>query len=263
MKLLNKVAVVTGGASGIGRAIALAFAREGADIVIADVVLQDAEKVAGEVRSLGRKALPVKTDVSDRIDVNRMVEETLKVFKKIDILVNNAGIIKPAPLENLSEEDWDRVIDVNLKGQFLCGQAVGRKMIDQKEGTIVNTASLSGATPELWSGSYSPSKAGVISLTQQMAIEWAKYNIRVNAISPGAVLTPLTMSFYPTKEEYERRQKAIPLGRFAEPEDIAKTVVFLASDESAYITGEIVNVDGGQQASLYYLIGKRGAQKEQ
>jgi NAD(P)-dependent dehydrogenase (short-subunit alcohol dehydrogenase family) len=206
--------------------------------------------------------MAVKADVSSRIDVNRMVEEALRAFKKIDILVNNAGIIKPAPLEDLTEEDWDRVIDVNLKGQFLCSQAVGRKMIERREGTIVNIASLSGETPELWSGAYSPSKAGVISLTQQMAIEWAKYNIRVNAISPGAVLTPLTKSFYPTKEEYEKRQKTIPLGRFAKPEDIAKAAVFLASDESAYITGEIINVDGGQQASIYYLIGKRGTQKE-
>ena len=258
MRLINKVALVTGAGSGIGRAIALAFAREGADIMIADVNLGEADRVGEQIKALGHRALAVKADVSSRIDVNRLVDETLKAFGRIDILVNNAGILKAAPIESLSEQDWDRVIDVNLKGVFLCSQTVGREMIKRKEGRIVNIASISGETPEVWSGAYSPSKAGVISLTQQMAIEWAQYNVRVNAISPGAVLTTMTQLSYPTSEAYERRRKTIPLNRFAEPDDIAKAAVFLSSDESSYITGEILHVDGGQQASVFFLIGKRG-----
>jgi len=253
MKLKGKVAVVTGGGQGIGEAICLGFSREGADVLVADIKAETVEKVSKKIQSIGGKSLSFRLDVSDGKQVNEMTQTALNHFGKIDILVNVAGIAKKCPFEELSEEDWDRVMAVNLKGTFLCSQAAGKEMIKQGGGCIINTASVAGHTPEVYMGAYSPSKAGVILLTQAMAVEWAKYGIRVNAISPGAITTPLTDYVYNTDTLKKTRAKGVPMNRFGNPEEIASTAAFLASDESGYITGQAIVVDGGALNSMYYL----------
>lgn len=256
MKLKDKIAIVTGGSQGIGRGIALGFAEAGADVVVnCDRNIDGAETVANEIRTLGRRAEAIQGDVSRSNDVDRMIQQTLRTFGRIDILVNNAGIYVAGPIENLREEDWDRVIEVNLKGVFLCCQAVGRHMIERKSGgSIINVASISGHMPELNSGAYTPSKAGVIGLTRLLAVEWAKYGIRVNALSPGPVMTPLQREAYPSEKLLEARTRAIPMNRHGTPEEMARVAIFLASGDSSYITGEDINVDGGSQLSMFYLV---------
>ncbi|TES86848.1 3-oxoacyl-ACP reductase FabG [Candidatus Aerophobetes bacterium] len=256
MKLKDKIAIVTGASQGIGRGIALGFAEAGADVVVnCDRNIDGAETVANEIRTLGRRAEAIQGDVSRSNDVDRMVQETLRTFSRIDILVNNAGIYVAGPIENLREEDWDRVMEVNLKGVFLCCQAVGRHMIERKSGgSIINVASISGHMPELNSGAYTPSKAGVIGLTRLLAVEWAKYGIRVNALSPGPVMTPLQREAYPSEKLLEARTRAIPMNRHGTPEEMARVAIFLASGDSSYITGEDINVDGGSQLSMFYLV---------
>ncbi|NIO10105.1 MAG: SDR family NAD(P)-dependent oxidoreductase, partial [Deltaproteobacteria bacterium] len=212
MKLEDRIAIVTGGSQGIGRGIALGLAEAGAHIVVnCDRNVDRAETVASEIQALGRRATIAQGDVSKRDDVNHVVEQTLRTFGRIDILVNNAGILVAGPIENLGEGDWDRVMDVNLKGVFLCCQAVGRHMIERKAaGSIINVASISGHMPEVNSGAYTPSKAGVIGLTRLLAVEWAKYGIRVNALSPGPVMTPLQRETYSSERLLEARNRAIP-----------------------------------------------------
>jgi len=257
MKLADKVAIVTGSGQGIGRAIALAFAREGANVVIFDKIPQTANEAANEIISLGRQALVIVGDVSNGRDVNKLVEAALETFGRINVLVNAAGIAVRSPIIELSEENWDKVIDVNLKGTFLCCQAVGKVMIKQKGGSIINIASIAGHTPQILLGAYSPSKAGVISLTELLAIEWAEYGVRVNAISPGPIKTPLTDAIYADPKLREARCKAIPMKRFGEPEEVANVAVFLASEDSSYITGHTIVVDGGSLWSMFLLSGAR------
>jgi len=254
MKLKGKIAVVTGAGQGIGRATAIELAKEGANLVVADVNFDMAKETAGRIISLSRQALAIKVNVSDSKEVRKMVEETMSRFKRVDILVNNAGVLIPSRIEDLSEEDWDRVVDVNLKGTFLCSQAFGQYMIKQKSGVIINIASISGETPEPLAGAYSPSKAGIIALTQLLAMEWARYNIRVNAVCPGVTRTALEEKIYLTEKAMRKRSKLVPLKRMALPEEIARLVVFLASDDSSYITGETINIDGGQLRSLFNFI---------
>jgi len=255
MKLKGKVAIVTGAGRGIGRAISLEYAREGADVVVSDIDLQAATDAAKEVRSLGREELAVKVDVSDSTEVREMAENVLNRFGKIDILVNNAGFFKrTSPIVDLSEEEWDKAMDVNLKGTFLCTKYVGKQMTKQREGLIINIASISGLMPFVHWGPYSPSKAGVISLTQLAALELAEYNIRVNAICPGPIRTPLTDIVYADKKLREARIKSIPLNRFGEAEEVAKVAVFLACEDSSYMTGHAIVVDGGSSKSTFHLI---------
>lgn len=256
MRLKEKVAIVTGASEGIGRGIALGLAQAGTDVMVNYNQSRDkAEAVAGEIRKLGRKSEIIQADVSRSNDVHRMIQETLDAFGKIDVLVNNAGILIPGLMEELSEEDWDRVIDVNLKGIFLCCQAVGRQWIKNKSGgSIINVASISGEMPEIYDGAYTPSKAGVIGLTRLLAVEWAKYGIRVNTISPGPVMTPLQRKVYPTEKLLEARNKAVPMNRHGDPAEMAAVVVFLASNDSSYITGANIVVDGGSLVSMFHLI---------
>jgi NAD(P)-dependent dehydrogenase (short-subunit alcohol dehydrogenase family) len=251
--LKDKAAIVTGGAQGIGRAVCLAFAGEGADVVVADIVSQEAEEVSGQIKALGRESLYFELDVSNSQQIKQMVDATMRKFGRIDVLANVAGIIKKSSIEDLPEEDWDGVMGVNLKGTFLCSQAVGREMIKQDGGCIVNMASIAGHTSQINADAYSPSKAGVISLTKLMAVEWAKYNIRVNAVSPGPVKTPLTDYLYNTEELYARRAKAVPMNRFASTEEVADTVVFLVCDQSKYITGHSLAVDGGALNGYFHV----------
>ncbi len=253
MKLEGKVAIITGSGQGIGQAISMVFAREGADIVLDDVKVSTMTKTAEEIRALGRKVLPIKADISIASDVRRMVNKSVEKFGKIDILVNNAGIMRNAPIEQLSEDDWDAVMNVNLKGVFLCSKYVGQQMIKQKGGVIINIASIAGLNPQIHAGAYSISKAGVISLTELLAMEWATHNIRVNAICPGPTKTTLFDSYW-FGESREARKKAIPMGRFGEPEEIAKVALFLASDDSSYLTGHTLVADGGSSKCLYNLV---------
>ena len=256
MKLEGKVAIVTGSSQGIGSGIALKFAEEGADVVVNYCNNDEtAQTVADKIRSSGRKALTIKADVTKSADVNDMVQKALDTFGKTDILVNNAGIFIGGEIADLKEEIWDRVMAVNLKGVFLCCQAVGKYMITNKvRGSIINIASISGRLPELNGNAYSPSKAGVISLSALLAVEWAGYGIRVNALSPGPVMTPLQKKIYSTPELLNARNRGIPMNRHGSPVEIGKAAVFLASDDASCITGENLSVDGGSLASMYHLI---------
>lgn len=243
MKLAGRVALVTGAAQGIGKAVALLLARNGADIVISDINLEKAEEAANEIKSIGRKALAVKGDVANWNDVERMVEVILEKFAKIDILVNNAGITRDKLILRMTEEDWDAVLDVNLKGTFHCTKAVVRHMAKQRSGKIVNIASVVGEMGNAGQANYSASKAGVIGLTKTIAREFAQRGININAIAPGYIETPMT-EVLPEKAK-EELKKLIPMERLGKPEDVAEAVLFLVSEESNYITGQVLNVNGG------------------
>jgi len=251
MSSLEKtVAIVTGGSTGIGRSIALEFAKEGASVVICGRRKTNLEKVAEEINALGKRSLAVATDVSVKSQVQGMVKQTVDSFGSIDILVNNAGIIHAAPLVEVTETEWDEVIDINLKGVFLCMQAVAPYMMKQKHGKIINISSICGRGGALNDGApYCASKAGVILLTQVAAWELGQYNINVNNIAPGLVLTPMAGQGK-TKEEFaqfhEERKKVTVLHRVGHPEAIARTTVFLASEDSSFISGQTVPVDGGR-----------------
>jgi 3-oxoacyl-[acyl-carrier protein] reductase len=251
MKLQNISSIVTGGGRGIGRAISLKIASEGADVaIVAEKDMRSAEETAEQIRQLGRKAIAIRADVSNPEMVSGMVSKVLESFGRIDLLINNAAISLRAPLEQLSVENWDRVMAVNLKGIFLCGVAVAREMIKQNKGCIINMAAASGHRSYGGGGAVGPSKAGVISLTKQMAVEWAKYNIRVNGVSPGPIMTAETEERI-KDENTKRRIGMIPLRRVGRPEEIAAAVLFLASEDSSYMTGQILIVDGGGVETWY------------
>ena len=243
MKLAGKVALVTGGAQGIGKAVALLLARNGADIVVSDINLEKASETAKEVQTLGRKALATKVDVATLGDVEKMVEVILAQFGKVDILVNNAGIARDKLILRMTEEDWDAVLNINLKGTFNCTKAVVRHMSKQKSGKIVNIASVVGEMGNAGQGNYAASKAGVIGFTKTIAREFAQRGINVNAIAPGYIETPMTDAL-PDKVK-EELKRLIPLDRLGKPEDVAEAVLFLVSEASSYITGHVLNVNGG------------------
>jgi 3-oxoacyl-[acyl-carrier protein] reductase len=260
VKLDSKTAIITGAGSGIGKAIALKFSDNGANIVVADVDLKAAQKTVYDIKNAGRNALAVETDVSNKDQVVELKERCLKQFGTIDILVNNAGVMSPpTPMEDLPEEYWDRLVKINMKGTFLCSQIVGKEMIKVKRGCIVNIASMCGHGPYPKCGAYGATKAAILLLTQQLALEWAAYNIRVNSISPGTIVTPLNEKVYADRKIYEQRSAIIPLHRPGYPQDIANTALFLASDDSSYITGTDILVDGGlMKISQQMLPGRAG-----
>jgi len=245
MRLEGKVALVTGAQQGIGRAIAVALARDGADVGVN--FLDDAaaaEKVAGEIRGLGRRAVTVQGDVSQTASVQGMVKTVVDALGPPDILVNNAGVFPRASFLELPEREWDHVLGINLKGSFLCAQAVARALVAAgRPGAIVNISS-SAVRGDPRGVHYSSSKAGVVGLTRAMALALAPHRIRVNAIAPG--LTDTAQPRYGnTEEQIAERAREIPLGRIAQPEEIAKVAVFLASAESGWVTGELIHVNGG------------------
>jgi NAD(P)-dependent dehydrogenase (short-subunit alcohol dehydrogenase family) len=246
MKLAGKVALITGGGSGMGRAMALLFAEEGADIAVSDLNLKAVEETAEAVKKTGRKALPLQADVSEAKDVEAMVKKAIQELGGIQVLVNDAGIGMGGPPEDLAIEIWDKVVKTNLRSQFLCCQKVGRWMIDHGGGAILNVSSIGGVEGSPEHSAYGPSKAGVISLTRVLAVAWARHHIRVNSIAPGATLTPMLQShFKEVDRPPEYMLKKIPLGRFAKPEEIAKAALFLVSDDASFITGVTLPVDGG------------------
>lgn len=248
--LAGRAAIVTGGRRGIGRAIALALAEAGADVALGDRVVDDGEleAVAAEVKKLGRRSLAVQADITRKADVDNLVQKTLAELGAVDILVNNAAMNIRAPLLELNEEGWDRVIDTDLKGYYLCSQAAGRVMVGQKRGNIINIASTAAmyTAPEM--GAYCIAKAGVVMLTRILAVELAQYNIRVNAVAPSMVKTKFSQPLWSDTATLKEIEVGIPLGRLAEPKDIVGSVLFLASEASAYITGHTIVVDGGSGA---------------
>ncbi len=241
--LTNRVAIVTGGAQGIGKSIVLSFARAGAKIVIADVNTERIDETVQEVKSLGFPAVGFRCNVTDSNDVGQLVEKTISEFSAIDILVNNAGITRDGLMMRMSEEDWDCVLSINLKGPFLVTKAVSQVMIRQRYGRIVNISSVTGLMGNAGQANYSASKGGLVSLTKTIARELASRGITCNAIAPGFIATAMTDKLQDkVKESY---MKAIPLSRFGTAEDVANAVLFFASEESGYITGQVLGVDGG------------------
>ena len=245
LSLEGQVAIVTGGGTGIGRGIALEFAKAGADVVVASRRLSVLEKVGEEVTTLGRRSLAVQTDISRKTDVDNLVRRVMDEFGVIDILINNAAVLTTTPLLKLSEDDWDKTMDVNLKGYYLCCRAVGKGMVERKKGNIINIASQAAFRG---GSSYNISKAGVVNLTRGLARELASYNVRVNAIAPGWVRTEMSKAMQSDPVAYKEALAEIPLGRIAEPSDIATVALFLASDASRHITGDTIVVDGGRWA---------------
>jgi len=239
----DKVALVTGASRGIGRSISLALAAQGAKIVAADIDQQATEAFVAELKAAGTEAVAAVVNVTQKGDVERLVEVAKETFNRIDILVNNAGITRDALLLRMKDEDWDAVLDVNLKGAFLCSRAVAKLMSKQRSGRIINIASVVGQMGNAGQANYCASKAGLIGLTRSNARELAKRNITVNAVAPGFIATDMTAAL---AEDVQRELTAqIPLDRLGSAEDIAHSVLFLASDQAGYITGQVIGVNGG------------------
>lgn len=244
MKLKHRVAIVTGGARGIGNAIALTFLREGAKVVIIDSDKERLEMLKKEIGEENKGVRVIPCDITRSVEVKAMVDQVRNTFGRIDILVNNAGIIRRGTIETVTEEDWDRVIQVNLKGTFNCCKAVVATMKSQKYGKIVNISSIAGKMGDITSApGYGPSKAGIDALTKTLARQLAPYGINVNAVAPHAIETEMSAQW--SEERRKEIIASIPLGRLGKPDDVANAVLFLASDEASFITGEILDVNGG------------------
>jgi 3-oxoacyl-[acyl-carrier protein] reductase len=243
MSLNGKIALVTGAAQGIGRDIALALATDGADVAICDVNLEAAQKTAGDIEAKGRKSLALKANVAASAEVTAMIDQVVEKFGRIDILVNNAGITRDGLILRMKDEDWDLVLDINLKGSFLCTKAALKYMSKQRGGTIINIASIVGAMGNAGQANYVASKAGLIGLTKTIAREYANRGITANAVAPGFIDTAMTQSL--SENVRAELAKQIPMGKLGTPEDVANAVRFLASPWASYITGQVVHVNGG------------------
>lgn len=247
MSLTGKVAIVTGAAQGIGRAIAEKLAEAGADVVVADLDPSRASDTVASVEKIGRKAMNLKVNVADANDTKAMADQVIKEWGKVDILVNNAGITRDGLLLRMKEEDWNMVLQVNLNGTFNCTKAVLQPMTKQRYGRIVNIASIVGAMGNVGQANYAASKAAVIGFSKTVAREYASRNVTVNAVAPGFIDTAMTQGL--SAEVKDTLQKQIPLGRLGTPADIANAVCFLVSEEAAYITGHVLHVNGGMLMS--------------
>lgn len=241
--LSGKTAIVTGASRGLGKAMALAMAQAGANIVITDVL--DTAAAVKEMESSGAKAMGIKVDVTQSGDIAEMIKKTLTKFGSIDILINNAGIYYPTPVKDLKENDWDKIIDINLKGTLNCTQAVGKEMCKKKSGVIINIASIAGIMAFAESAAYNASKAAIIMLTKTLASEWASCGIRVNAICPGIFATDMTKDIISDKGFQQSIKAGVPMGRYATPDELMGAAVYLASNASSYVTGHALVVDGG------------------
>jgi len=246
--LEGKIAVVTGASRGLGKAMAIGLAKAGADVVVTDIL--DTSETVSEIKKLNRESVGLVVDVSNKSDIEAMVKKIRDKFGNIDILVNNAGILRTGDAEVIDKDDWDKVLQVNLTGQFLCAQAVGREMIKQKTGSIINIASIAGLGGYASSVPYSASKAGVILMTKTLAVEWGKHNVRVNTICPGVFATDMTDSYLKDKQFKDMIKNKVPLGRPAKPDELVGTVVYLASKASDYMTGHALVIDGGWTAGI-------------
>jgi NAD(P)-dependent dehydrogenase (short-subunit alcohol dehydrogenase family) len=247
VKLRDRIALVTGAASGIGAATARRFAREGATVAINDAKPEGLDAVAGEIRAAGAKALVLPGDVTKKADCERIVQDVTRTFGRLDILINNAGINRDAMAAKMTEEQWDAVLSVNLKGTFLFAQAALPGMRERAWGRVVNTSSI-GSLGNIGQANYAASKAGVIGLTKTLALEYAKYGVTVNAIAPGPVMTAMLAGV--PEGIRERIIAQVPVGRIASPDEIAGVHVFLASDDAAFITGQVIFADGGMSVGI-------------
>lgn len=243
MRLKDRNTFITGAAQGIGRSMAIGMAKEGANVAVADINVERAEAAAQEIRVLGVKSLAIRLDVSMKNEVVSAFETFTKEFGRLDILVNNAGITKDALILRMKDEDWDVTLDVNLKGAFLCSKEAIKLMAKQQYGRIINMSSVVAFTGNPGQANYSASKAGIIGLTKTIAKEYASRGIRANAVAPGFIQTAMTDTI-PEKIK-EEMKKLIPLGCFGTPEDVANTIIFLASKEADYITGQVFHINGG------------------
>lgn len=250
MRLIGQTALITGAAIGIGKEVSLTLARDGADVAVTDLRSNEINEVAKEIQGLGRRALAIPADVSKYGDVQRMVGEVVDAFGKIDILVNCAAISDDsAPIQDLSLEKWEKMIDVTLNGTFFCSQIVGREMIKRRKGKIISIASTAGLAATPFEGHYTVAKHGVVGLTKALAVEWGRYGITANCICPGLTETPTTKkSIEQDPDWFGRRIARIPLGRIAQPSDQARVVAFLASADSDYLNGHALVLDGGTNA---------------
>jgi len=250
--LKNKVALITGARQGMGKSHAIALAKQGAKVVVTDINQADCQKVVDEIKKFNGEAIAFKLDVSNKSEVDSVVAEIVKKFGQLDILVNNAGIAQFKPFLELSEEDWGRTIDINLKGEFLCAQAAARVMKEQKRGVIVNIASVAMGQQGVGMPNiahYCASKGGIAAMTEALAVELAPFNIRVNAIAPGMIETPMIDVVKSDPKTLEAMLQRVPLKRVGRSEEVSELVVFLASDSSSYMTGAVVVIDGGWLAA--------------
>jgi NAD(P)-dependent dehydrogenase (short-subunit alcohol dehydrogenase family) len=245
MRLINKISIITGSGSGIGRGIALAFAKEGAKVIVADCAEEGGLETVKQIENDNGEAVFIKTDVSKADDVCNMVKICLDKYGRVDILVNNAAIVKNGSLHEISENDWNMVLDVNLKGVFLSSRTVIPEMLKIGKGKIINISSIAGLVGIDKSCAYSASKGGIIALSREMAIEYGRNRINVNCIAPGTVRTPATEHIFSNNEQKRNIENVTPYPRLGVPEDIAMAAVYLASDESDFVTGEVLVVDGG------------------
>ncbi|MGD9147873.1 MAG: glucose 1-dehydrogenase [Anaerolineae bacterium] len=243
--LTDKIAIVTGASKGLGHGVALALANAGAHVVVTSRSLERAEPVAAEIRAMGRQALPLDLEVRSLESIDAMVASTTERFGRIDVLVNNAGINIPEPALEVTEEHWDRLMDINLKGLFFCAQKVGQVMVSQGQGKIINIGSQMGFVGGKLRAAYCSSKGGVVQLTKVLAIEWARHGVNVNGVAPTFIKTPLTAAMFEDKDFYQEVVNNILFGRVGEVEDILGAVVFLSSPAADLITGHTLLVDGG------------------
>ncbi len=250
--LKGKVAIVTGARRGMGRMHSLKLAQASAKVVVSDISKEDCEKVVKEIENQGGEAIAVKCDISQKEEVEALVQRAVDEWGRVDILVNNAGIAQFIPFLEMTEEEWDRTLNINLKGYFLCSQAAAKVMADQKSGVIVNIASVAMGQQGIGFSTlahYCASKGGIVALTEALAMELAPHNIRVNAIAPGIIETPMVDPMKKDKQGFESMLEKIPMKRAGRPEEVANAVVFLSSDNSSYMTGSVVVIDGGWLAS--------------
>ncbi|MDP2930300.1 MAG: SDR family NAD(P)-dependent oxidoreductase [bacterium] len=251
-ELTNKVALVTGARRGMGKADALTLAKQGAKVAVTDINLEECQQVVEEIKANGGEAMAFKMDVSNKAEVDKVFDEVVKKWGRLDILVNNAGVFLPKPFLELTEEDWNKTIDINLKGEFLCAQRAAKEMIKNKWGRIINIASIaSGQVGCGYPGGahYSASKGGITAMTETMALELGRTGITVNVIGPGAIDTPMIQGIKDSKEAMAAISARVPVGRVGRSEEVAAVVVFLASEEASYINGATIFVDGGWLAA--------------
>jgi glucose 1-dehydrogenase len=258
--LRGKICVVSGAGGGIGRAVALGMAQAGASVVLLDNNMENCRASADALRTSGVRTLALRCDIADPDSV-AAAELASREVGPCDVLVNNAGMLLAGPLATVGAEDWNRLLAVNLTGYLLCAQAFGKSMIERGRGAIVHTASIAGSNAQGFSGAYSVSKAGVLMLSRQLAVEWGPHGVRSNVMSPGLVRTPMSETFYQDSEVLRRRAAAIPLGRIGTPEDMAQVVLFLASERAGFVNGQEIIVDGGFEHMLMSLVPRPGFER--